>query len=133
MKVIEIAFTCYAVTDMAKARAFYEGVLGLKPTTFFGEATDNSQWTEYEIGDTAFAIGRHAAFAPSPTGASVAFEMENFDEAIQNLRDAGVTFKIEPMQTPVCQMAMVLDPDGSAVCIHKRNAANSSSPVTCSH
>jgi catechol 2,3-dioxygenase-like lactoylglutathione lyase family enzyme len=122
MKIIEIAFTCYAVTDMAKSRAFYEGVLGLEPTTFFGEATDESQWTEYEIGDTAFSLGRHAAFAPSPTGASVAFEMENFEEAIKNLRDAGVTFKIEPMQTPVCQMAMVLDPDGSAVCIHKRNA-----------
>ncbi|MGH8047842.1 MAG: VOC family protein, partial [Chthoniobacterales bacterium] len=89
MKVIEIAFTCYAVTDMAKSRAFYEGVLGLTPTTFFGEATDESQWTEYEIGDTAFAIGRHAAFKPSADGASVAFEMENFDEAIRNLRDAG--------------------------------------------
>ena len=81
MKINEIAFTCYAVTDMAKARAFYEGVLGLVPTTFFGEATDDSQWTEYEIGDTAFSLGRHAAFSPSPTGASVAFEVEDFDAA----------------------------------------------------
>jgi catechol 2,3-dioxygenase-like lactoylglutathione lyase family enzyme len=32
LKVIEIAFCCYAVTDMARARAFYEGMLGLKPT-----------------------------------------------------------------------------------------------------
>ncbi len=122
MHINEIAFTCYAVTDMAKARAFYENVLGLKPTTFFGEATDESQWTEYEIGPGAFAIGRHAAFKPSPDGASVAFEVDDFDAAIKRLRETGVTFKIEPMQTPVCRMTMVLDPDGSAVCIHKRNA-----------
>ena len=31
LKVTEIAFTCYPVTDMARAREFYEGVLGLKP------------------------------------------------------------------------------------------------------
>ncbi len=119
MKILEIAFTRSAVTDMAKARAFHEGVLGLAPTTFFGEAGDKSRWTE--IGDTAFSLGRPAAFSPSPTGASVAFETEDFDAAIKRPREAGVTFKIEPMQTPVCRMAMVLDPDGRAVCIHKRN------------
>jgi predicted enzyme related to lactoylglutathione lyase len=133
MKINEIAFTCYAVTDMAKARAFYEGVLGLTPTTVMGDSDSESQWTEYEIGAGAFSLGRHAAFKPSPDGASVAFEVEDFDAAVKNLRDAGVTFKIEPMQTPVCQMTMVLDPDGSAVCIHRRNAANPSSPATCSH
>ena len=31
IRVTEIAFACYAVTDMARARAFYEGELGLKP------------------------------------------------------------------------------------------------------
>jgi catechol 2,3-dioxygenase-like lactoylglutathione lyase family enzyme len=33
LKVAEIAFCGYAVTDFARARKFYEGVLGLKPTT----------------------------------------------------------------------------------------------------
>jgi predicted enzyme related to lactoylglutathione lyase len=32
LKVTEIAFSCHAVTDMARARKFYEDVLGLKPT-----------------------------------------------------------------------------------------------------
>jgi predicted enzyme related to lactoylglutathione lyase len=122
MKINEVAFTCYAVTDMAKSRAFYEDVLGLKPTTFYGEATGESQWTEYEIGAGAFALGRHADFKPSADGATVAFEVDDFDTAVKRLREAGTTFKMEPMQTPVCQMAMVLDPDGSSVMIHKRNA-----------
>jgi catechol 2,3-dioxygenase-like lactoylglutathione lyase family enzyme len=33
MKGIELAFCCYAVTDMERAREFYEGVLNLTPTT----------------------------------------------------------------------------------------------------
>jgi len=32
IKVIDIAISCHAVTDSARARAFYEGVLGLKQT-----------------------------------------------------------------------------------------------------
>ena len=33
LKVTELAFCCYAVTDIQRARDFYEGVLGLKPKT----------------------------------------------------------------------------------------------------
>jgi len=47
MKVTEIAFTGAPVTDMKRARAFYEGVLGFKPTMesaggMFFEASDLS-------------------------------------------------------------------------------------------
>jgi predicted enzyme related to lactoylglutathione lyase len=115
----EIAFTVYAVTDMARSRAFYEGVLGLVPATAY-DMPNGSSWVEYEIAGGAFALGKYDDFQPSSAGASVAFEMENFDAAILELRAAGVPFKMEPMETPVCHMAMVLDPDGSSVCIHKR-------------
>ena len=40
LKVTEIAFSCYPVKDMARARKFYEGVLGLKPTMVFGEPAE---------------------------------------------------------------------------------------------
>jgi predicted enzyme related to lactoylglutathione lyase len=32
-----------------------------------------------------------------------------------------VKFRIEPLTTPVCRMAMIFDPDGNSICIHKRN------------
>ena len=122
IKINEIAFSCYAVTDFARARAFYEGVLGLKPTTLFGEPGGN-QWAEYEIGSGALAIGSAPGiFKPSPDGCSVALEAENFDEAIATLKQNNVKFRIEPMDTPVCRMAMVFDPDGNTLCIHKRKA-----------
>jgi len=44
LKVIEIAFSCYAVTDFARARKFYEGVLGLKPTLVTEIPPDSHWW-----------------------------------------------------------------------------------------
>ena len=119
LKVIEMAFACYAVTDMARARKFYEGVLGLKPTTV--TESDQGKWTEYEFGPYALAIGSAPMFKPSTDGCSVALEVEDFDAAVENLKKRNVKFRIEPLTTPVCRMAMVFDPDGNSVCIHKRN------------
>ena len=116
LKVTEIAFSCYAVTDMTRARDFYEGVLGLQPTTII-----EGKWVDYEFGPHALAIGfAPGIFNPSPDGCSVALEVENFDDAIAQLNKHGVKFRIEPMDCPGCRMAMIFDPDGNTICIHKR-------------
>jgi predicted enzyme related to lactoylglutathione lyase len=120
MKIKEIAFSCYPVTDMARARKFYEDVLGLKPTMIVGEA-GGMQWTEYDIANGTLSIGAGApGWKPTAEGCSVGLEVESFDEAISELRGHGVKFHMEPFDTPVCQMAFVYDPDGNAICIHKR-------------
>ena len=121
MNVTEIAFSCYAVTDFARARKFYEGVLGLKTTMLFGEP-GGMQWAEYDIGAGTLSIGCAPQFKPSPDGCTVALEVANFDEAIATLKQHKVTFRLEPITTPVCQMAMISDPDGNTLCIHKRKA-----------
>ncbi len=122
LQVTEIAFSCYAVTDFARARAFYEGVLGLKSTMLVGEP-GGMQWAEYEIGSGALSIGcAPGMFKPSPDGCSVALEVEDFDAAVAALKQHNVKFRLEPMDTPVCRMAMVFDPDGNTLCIHKRKA-----------
>ena len=116
IKVTEIAFSCYAVTDLARSRTFYEGVLGLKPTTII-----EGKWVEYEFSPYALAIGcAPGIFKPSPDGCSVALEVEDFDAAVGHLRAHNARFRIEPMATPVCHMAMIFDPDGNTICIHKR-------------
>ena len=46
MKIKEIAFVAYAVTDVKKARAFYEGVLGLVPNSVM-EDGNNYAFIEY--------------------------------------------------------------------------------------
>ena len=45
MKATNIAATDIPVTDMKRARDFYEGVLGLKPSKDFSECV----WIEYQI------------------------------------------------------------------------------------
>ncbi|HEX4350340.1 MAG TPA: VOC family protein [Verrucomicrobiae bacterium] len=122
LKAIEIAFTCYPVIDMARARKFYENVLGLKSTVTFGEP-GGMQWTEYDIGSGTVALGCGAPdWHPREDGAALALEVEDFDKAIAHLRANHVKFKIEPMPAPVCHMAFVYDSEGNLICIHKRKA-----------
>ncbi|MGD0813428.1 MAG: VOC family protein [Verrucomicrobiota bacterium] len=118
LKVVELAFCCYAVTDIKRSREFYEGVLGLKPTTAV-----EGKWVEYEFGASALAIGcAPGMFKPGADGCTAALEVEDFDASIKHLRESKVKFRVEPMDCPTCRMAMIFDPDGSTICIHKRNA-----------
>lgn len=120
IQIKEVAYTGYPVTDVPRARGFYESVLGLKPSQQFEH--EGKHWIEYDIGPATIAISNMSAenWKPSPDGASVALEVVDFDAAIATLKDAQVKFAVEPMHTGVCQMAIVLDPDGNALTIHKR-------------
>ena len=123
MHVAAIAFTGYPVTDISRARAFYEGVLKLTSTTTFEH--EGRAWIEYDLGSGTLAISNMSSeqWKPSSDGPAIALEVEDFDAAIVALRKAGATFLIEPMDTGVCQMAIIADPDGNSVCIHKRRPA----------
>ena len=115
-----IAFTCYPVTDMARARKFYETVLGLKATTAYG-SEGGMQWTEYDIASGTLALGCGAPdWRPREDGAALALEVEDFEQAIAHLRATSAKFKIEPMASPVCHMAFIYDTEGNLICIHKR-------------
>lgn len=120
MKFTEIAFTAYPANDLAESRAFYEGILGLTPG-MVSPLDGDSGWVEYEIGNQVLAIGKAPGMDPSADGPSCGLECENFDKTIAELRDAGVPFAMEPFETPVCRMAMILDPAGNMLIIHKRN------------
>jgi predicted enzyme related to lactoylglutathione lyase len=119
MKAKKIAFTGIPVTDIKRARAFYEGVLGLKAGEF-GEGV----WIEYEIGPDTLAIGSVGdQWKPSEDGTSVAIEVEDFDAAIKSLKQAKAPFAAEGIESPVCRMAVVQDPDGNKIIIHKLKRA----------
>jgi catechol 2,3-dioxygenase-like lactoylglutathione lyase family enzyme len=121
MKIIELAFTCYPVTDMARSRAFYEGTLGLVPGMVH-ENPDGNCWTEYEVAGGCLSLGKWPGATPTSEGASVGLEVDDFDATIAELKAAGVTFKMDAFASPVCRMAIIADPDGNALIIHKRNA-----------
>lgn len=109
----EIAFTIYPVTDMARARKFYEKTLGLKADEGFGES-----WIEYDIAGATFCITN--AFEDSIPAASVAFEVDDFDAEVARLKAANVTLKGGVKDFPSCRMVLIADPDGNTICIHQR-------------
>lgn len=119
MKVIEIAFVGYPVTDLKRARAFYEGTLGLTVTSTFGD--ENTAWVEYDIGPGTLAIGNGVPeWKPSGQGGVAGLEVEDFDAAVAKLKEDGVTIHHGPVETPVCRMVVIADPDGNSVIVHKR-------------
>jgi predicted enzyme related to lactoylglutathione lyase len=121
MKVNNIAFVGIPVTDVRSARKFYEEVLGLAVS---GEMM-SGKWIEYTVGDNTLAIANVGEqWKPSEQGTGVALEVENFEEAIKQLRNHGVPFVAEPFETPCCHMAVVQDPDGNKLIIHKLKPEN---------
>ena len=113
-----IAFFVYPVRDVARARHFYEDILGLKLETNFRD-----EWIEYDVNGSTFAITTmdptHEAGAK---GGAIAFEVDDLDQTLSRLKEQQVKFVLETTETSVCRFAVVADPDGNEVIIHKRKA-----------
>jgi predicted enzyme related to lactoylglutathione lyase len=121
MKIQEIGFVAIPVTDIPRARKFYEEVLGLKVS----EEMMSGKWIEYAVGDDTLAIANVSdTWKPSDQGAGAALEVEEFDAAVGGLKNLGVRFAAEPFETPCCHMAVIQDPDGNKLIIHKLKPEN---------
>jgi extradiol dioxygenase family protein len=73
----KIAFTYYPVSEVARARKFYEKTLGLKAGSA-GNQGDN-WWVEYDLpGGGCLALTNFTKEKPSDTaGGTIAFEVED--------------------------------------------------------
>jgi len=114
----KVAFTMFPVKDTPRARAFYEGTLGLR----VGNHADNGVWTEYDLqGGGCLALFNHPdpKAAAAPGGASIAFEVEELDVLVARLKSEGVKFEAENVESPVCRMAILHDTEGNTVILHK--------------
>lgn len=120
MQITEIAFSCYPVKDMAKSIAFYEGTLGLTKTMDHKMEDGSGHWVEFDIGSGTLSIGQSPGWEPSPQGCTVGLEVDDFNAAVAKIKQANVTITMGPIETPVCHMLMISDPDGSPLIIHKR-------------
>lgn len=125
MKITNLAFVGTPVTDMKRAREFYEGMLKLKVS----EEMMGGNWVEYDLGNNTLAIASVGdQWVPSDQGTGAALEVDNFDEAIRFLKDRQVTFAVEPFESPCCRMAIIHDPDGNQIVIHKLKPEDEKEP-----
>ena len=121
MKINAIGFVAIPVTDIPRARKFYEEVLGLSVS----DEMMGGRWIEYAVDDDTLAIANvDEQWTPSDQGTGAAFEVEDFDDAVKHLKDQQVRFAVEPFETPCCEMAVVQDPDGNKLIIHKLKPEN---------
>ena len=113
----KVAFTMFPVKDPKRARAFYEGTLGLTA----GSKAPNGDWTEYDLpGGGCLALFRTEDIKPSAdSGGSIAFEVEDLDALIARLKSEGVQFKADLIHSPVCRMSVILDSEGNAIILHE--------------
>ncbi len=125
MRIKGLAFVGIPVTDMPRARVFYEGALGLK----ISEEMMSGKWVEYSLGNNTLAIASLGPqWLPSDQGTGAALEVENFDEAVKWLKDRHVSFVVEAYESPRCWMAIIKDPDGNNIVIHKLKPENEKEP-----
>jgi len=112
-----VDFVMYCTRDMRRTRAFYQNLFGLKRG---GEWNDF--WSEFKTGPVTLCLNgpdkRPEWNWQGP--AAVALAVPDIYEAIEQCRRRKVKILIEPVETSVCWMAFILDPDGNRICLHQR-------------
>jgi predicted enzyme related to lactoylglutathione lyase len=119
MQLKKIAFTMYPITDVPRARDFYENKLGL---TIGSHGNRGDQWwIEYDLpGGGCLALTNFVDSKPSAAaGGTIAFEVADLDALIADLKAKNVTFKSDIIESPVCRMAVCLDSEGNSILLHQ--------------
>ncbi len=119
MKVRAIDFVITNVSDIERAKAFYRETLGIEDAVTF----EGGGWIEFDTNPVALALGVPPPDWVQPAGSTaIALAVDDVDAAVQELRAKGVEILTEePIDTPVCKMACIKDPDGNVVFLHRRH------------
>jgi predicted enzyme related to lactoylglutathione lyase len=109
----------YPITNVARARAFYEETLGLEVGMAGGQG--EMHWIEYDLpGGGCLALTNTTGEEPSAVaGGTVALEVEDLTRLMEDLRAKGVTFKSDMIRGPRCRMAVCLDSEGNSILLHE--------------
>jgi catechol 2,3-dioxygenase-like lactoylglutathione lyase family enzyme len=113
--ILGVDATYYMTKDLGAAVAFYDALLGMKPTAHAPE-----MFAEYTLADDAsFGLYQSGAFYP---GGTIMFRVDDVAAFVAAARDNGLTCfgdgHIE--DTPSCYMAFGTDPDGNQFIVHKK-------------
>lgn len=117
----KVAFTMYPVTEIARARRFYEETLGLTPGLIGGQG--EKEWIEYDLpGGGCLAITNATPESPGTGGGTLALEVEDLTALMKELAAKGVAFKTDVIRGPACSMAVCLDSEGNSLLLHQHDS-----------
>lgn len=107
-------FVMYLVKDMARARAFYEGLFDLTPGQF-----DSEVFIEYDLPDgNTFALAVAPGEGYTQCGGAM-FAVPDVDAATDRVKELGGTFYAN-FGGEICTSGWCADPDGNPFGVHKR-------------
>ena len=115
-RIIGLDHVAVTVSDMARALAFYQGVLGLR---LLGQIDlpEGRTIAHLDTGRGLLALFAHAnGSAASPDAPGIALRVSNLDALAELLAQAGATFLRQPASTAWgVRAACVTDPDGTLI------------------
>jgi catechol 2,3-dioxygenase-like lactoylglutathione lyase family enzyme len=118
MQVEQVDFVSVLTQDIARAKQFYGGTLGLPIET------EGENDMEFTLGQVTLDVFDPASagqqFAPSSAG--IAIRVPDVAAAREELEAKGVQFDGEIVDTGVCHFAFFQDPDGNKLMLHRRYA-----------
>jgi len=118
IEIERVDFVTVPTRDVGRARRFYGELLGLP----------SRDPDEYETPNVTLALWQPEAEGVtfSPNTAGIALRVADVAAAREQLAAAGVEFLGDTVDTGVCHMAFLYDPDGNVLILHRRYAARSS-------
>lgn len=112
-----VDFIMYCARNMRRTRTFYRELFGLKRGSEW-----NDFWSEFKTSPVTLCLN-----GPSNRPnwnwqgpAAIALAVEDIHKAIEACRRRKVKILIEPVETRVCWMAFISDPEGNRICLHQR-------------
>jgi predicted enzyme related to lactoylglutathione lyase len=109
----------YTVKDLGRARAFYEGLLGVKPSM------ESEYWVEYDLPDgTTFALANDPQGWKE--GHGLMLGVVDRQHAARRAKELGGTITDRQFESAGCGAYECIDPEGNYLYLHQRNPSTSS-------
>lgn len=117
-----VDFVSVGTADLARARDFYENVLGLEPSSLWG--SEPPLGAEFETGGVTLALVDSARLGMefTPSKAPIALRVDDVEAARAELESRGVEFLADTIDSGVCHQAIFMDSEGNTLDLHHRYA-----------
>ena len=111
-----VDFVTIPTNDFGASRHFYGTILGLPEVKQWG----NMPAVEFQAGSLTIAVMDPTAFGQEfrPHSVPLAFQVDDVAAARDHLKEQGVTFVNEMIDSGSCHQAVFLDPAGNALDLH---------------
>jgi ketosteroid isomerase-like protein/predicted enzyme related to lactoylglutathione lyase len=116
MKIHDVDFIMYPVSDLTRAARFYRDILGLTQEMY----SEEWQWAEFDCVHATLSLHGGVKLPETIAGARLALAVEDVQAAYAELKEKGVRMSGTPADYTVCQALEVFDPDGNPILLHHR-------------